>query len=218
MRIGILGGTFDPIHVGHLVAAEEVRCRLKLEKVLFVPAGQPPHKKSQEVTPAIHRVKMVVLSIATNPFFELSLVDVKRPGRSYTVETLEIIKRESGPSTELYFIIGMDSLSDLLTWKDPGRLITLAKLAVVNRPPYPQVDLASLEKKLPGVSARVDMVDMPGIYIASSDLQERVATGRPIKYQVLESVEKYIKEVGLYLPRQDQSEHESPEGEAIVGE
>jgi len=199
VRIGIIGGTFDPIHVGHLVAAEEVRHCLRLEKVLFVPAGQPPHKKLQKVSPAIHRVKMVELSIASNPFFELSLVDVRRPGKSYTVETLEIIRREYPADTELYFIIGMDSLAELTTWKDPARLIALAKLAVVNRPPYPKVDLMSLEAKLPGVSRRVEMVEIPGIYIASSDLQERVATGRPIKYQVLEAVEAYIKEVGLYL-------------------
>lgn len=199
MRIGILGGTFDPIHLGHLVAAEEVRSALNLDKVLFVPAGEPPHKTLQGVSQAIHRVRMVELSIATNPFFELSLVDVDRPGRSYTVDTLEILKMEFGNRSGLFFIIGMDSLAEILTWKSPSKLIALARLAVVNRPPYLSVDLNSLEKQLPGVSGRVDMVSMPGIYISSSDLQERVATGRPIKYQVTEDVERYINENRLYI-------------------
>jgi nicotinate-nucleotide adenylyltransferase len=199
VRIGVIGGTFDPIHLGHLIAAEEVRSRLNLQKVLFVPAGEPPHKKLQRVSPAFHRVRMVELSISTNPFFELSLVDVNRPGISYTVETLEILKKELGESTEIYFIIGMDSLAEIVTWKEPERLISLARLAVVNRPPYPTVDVTSLEEKLPGVSGRVDMVSIPGIYIASSDLQERVANCRPIKYQVMESVENYIKKHRLYV-------------------
>ncbi len=201
MRVGVLGGTFDPIHIGHLVAGEEVRYALSLEKVLFVPAGEPPHKEARLVSPAVHRVRMVELSIASNPYFELSLVDVNRPGKSYTVDTLEILRRELGPSAELFFILGMDSLAGLSTWKEPARLISLCRLAVVNRPPYPRVDLASLERKLPGISKRVDMVKMAGIYIASSDLQARVAMGLPIKYQVLEPVEEYIREVGLYRRR-----------------
>lgn len=198
VKIGVLGGTFDPIHIGHLIAAEEARWSLHLQKVLFVPAGEPPHKKLRGVSPVVHRVRMVELSIASNPFFELSLVDVRRKGKSYTVETLEILKKELGPSAELYFIIGMDSLSELLTWREPRRLITLARLAVVNRPPYQAVDLPSLEEKLPGISMRVEMVSTPGIYVASSDLQARVAQGRPIKYQVLQTVEDYIRETGLY--------------------
>ena len=205
MRIGVIGGTFDPIHLGHLIAAEEVRSTLKLQKVLFVPAGEPPHKKHQAVSPAFHRVKMVELSIATNPFFELSLVDVNRPGSSYTVDTLEILRKELGESVELFFIIGMDSLAEIPTWKNPERLIAQARLVVVNRPPYPTVDLTSLEEKLPGISSRVDMVPIPGIYIASSDLQERVANCRPIKYQVMESVENYIRENRLYLAKPGRS-------------
>lgn len=193
-----MGGTFDPIHVGHMIAAEEVRFALGLDKVLFVPAGEPPHKKLEGVSPAVHRVRMVELAIASNPLFELSLVDVQREGKSYTVETLENLQREFVQGTELFFIVGMDSLGELITWRDPARLITLARLAVVNRPPYLPVDVALLEQKLPGISSRVDMVDIPGIYVASSDLQRRVRQGQPIRYQVLDPVEAYIRETGLY--------------------
>lgn len=200
MRVGILGGTFDPIHLGHLVAAEEVRCALNLDRVLFVPAGQPPHKKSSGVSAAIHRVRMVELAIASNAYFELSIVEVDRPGRSYTVETLDILHRQLGPSAELHFIAGMDSLLELMTWREPNRLIGLCRLAVVNRPPYPGVDLQLLDRQLPGISRRVDLVRMPGIYISSSELQKRVADGLPIRYLVPDTVERYLREAGLYLP------------------
>ena len=201
MRVGVMGGTFDPIHIGHLVAAEEVRWALGLSRVIFVPAGQPPHKEPGEVSAVADRVRMVELAIASNRYFELSLVDVERPGRSYTVDTLRILRERLGEAVELFFIVGMDSLADLPRWREPRGIIALARLAVVNRPPYPPVELDALERTLPGISGRVEMVRMPGIYVASSDLQERVARGLPIKYQVLEPVEGYIRERGLYLGR-----------------
>lgn len=199
----MLGGTFDPIHIGHLIAAEVVRCDLALDTVLFVPAGQPPHKSPAAVTAAVHRVRMVELAIASNPWFQLSRVDLERPGRSYTVETLRLLREQYGADTEIYFIIGMDSLSELNSWRDPLGIISLCRLAVVNRPPYPEVDLSALEAKLPGISSRVEMVRMPGIYVASSDLQVRVARGLTIRYQVPEPVEHYIHENGLYLASGD---------------
>lgn len=198
VRIGVLGGTFDPIHIGHLVAAEEVRWALGLDKVLFVPASTPPHKVRREISPAKERVRMVELAIASNPFFELSLVDINRPGVSYTVDTMQTLQGELGPSVDLFFIIGMDSLPELPTWRDPGRLIQLCRLAVVNRPPYPAADLRSLEATIAGISQRVHMVPMPGIYVSSTDLQSRVRRGLPIRYQVVDSVESYIREKGLY--------------------
>ena len=194
----MFGGTFDPIHIGHLIAAEEVRCDLALDTVLFIPAGQPPHKSPAGVTPASQRARMVELAIASNPAFELSRVDLERPGRSYTVDTLRLLREQLGGSTEIYFIIGMDSLSELTTWRDPSGIISLCRLAVVNRPPYQQVELSTLEAELPDISNRVDMVRMPGIYVASSDLQARVAHGLSIRYQVPEAVERYILENGLY--------------------
>jgi nicotinate-nucleotide adenylyltransferase len=198
VKIGVMGGTFDPIHIGHLIAAEEVRCVLRLDKVLFAPAGTPPHKNPAAVTPAFHRERMVELAIASNSSFELSRVDLERPGRSYTVETLRELKRQLGPAADIFFIVGMDSLAELATWHDPVGVLSICRLAVVNRPPYVEVDLAALEADLPGISKQVDMVRMPGIYVASSDLQARVARGLSIKYQVPEPVEQYIHDHELY--------------------
>jgi nicotinate-nucleotide adenylyltransferase len=198
MRLGLMGGTFDPIHVGHMIAAEEVRIALGLERVLFLPAGHPPHKELVGITPAAHRVRMVELAIASNPFFEISLIDVERAGKSYTAETLSILKEERGPETELFFIVGMDSLAELLTWRNPGDIIARSRLAVVDRPSYPRVDMERLEASLPGVSQRVDFVPIPGIGVASVDLRDRVRRGLSIKYQVVEPVERYILENRLY--------------------
>ena len=198
MRIGVMGGTFDPIHLGHLVAAQEVLWRLSLERVIFVPAGDPPHKGGREISPAADRVRMVQLAIGSNPAFELSLVDVERGGKSYTVDTIEILRGRLGAEAQLYFIVGMDSLSELSTWRDPLKLLSLCRLVAVSRPPHRDVDPSTLEAELPGISSRVDLVRTPGIEIASSDLQRRVAVGQPIKYQVPEAVEDYIYSHGLY--------------------
>ncbi len=201
MRIGVLGGTFDPIHIGHLIAAEEARHDLNLEQVLFAPAGQPPHKNPGEVTAVYHRVRMVELAIFSNPAFRLSRVDLDRGGRAYTVETLELLREELGPDVEIFFIIGMDSLAELTTWREPARVIKLCRLVVLNRPPYGDVDLSALEPEIPGISERVEMVRMPGIDVASTDLRERVASGQPIRYQVPEAVERYIYGNDLYRGR-----------------
>lgn len=198
MKVGVLGGTFDPIHIGHLIAAEAARCELSLDTILFTPAGQPPHKNPNAVTSAFHRVRMLEMAIESNPFFQLSRVDLERPGRSYTVDTLRLLREELGPATEIFFIIGMDSLVELGSWRDPSGVLAQCRLAVLNRPPFPEVDLLAMERELPGISERVDMVRMPGIYVASSDLQERVARGLSIRYQVPEPVERYILEHGLY--------------------
>lgn len=198
MRVGVLGGTFDPIHIGHLIAAEEARHALRLEKVLFAPAGHPPHKHPDEVSPVLHRVRMVELAIATNPAFGLSRADLDRPGRSYTFELVELLREQLGPGVEMFFIIGMDSLLELPTWRNPQRVVAASRLAVLTRPPYGLVDVASLEAKIPGISERVDIVRMPGIDVAATDLRERVARGLPIRYQVPEAVERYILEHGLY--------------------
>ncbi len=209
MRVGVLGGTFDPIHVGHLIAAEEVRHALELEKVLFAPAGRPPHKDPDGVSPVYHRVRMVELAIFSNPAFELSRVDLDRPGRSYTVQTLQLLRDQLGLGTEIFFIIGMDSLAELTTWREPAAVISLCRLAVLNRPPFEGVDLSALEADIPGISERVDLVRMPGIDVSSSDLRERVAAGLPIKYQVLEAVERYIYQNGLYRIREQDIQDET---------
>jgi nicotinate-nucleotide adenylyltransferase len=197
MRVGVLGGTFDPIHIGHLVSAEEVRVKLRLECVVFVPAGLPPHKLDHVMSPVEHRLAMVELAIASNPHFAVSRVDVDRFGPCYTVDTIELLRDEWGADVEIYFIMGSDSLLDILTWHNPRRLIRLCRLAVVSRPGY-QVDLDELDALLPGVASRVQMLNAPELAISSSDIQRRVREGLSIKYQVPEAVEAYIYQHKLY--------------------
>lgn len=198
MRLGVFGGTFDPVHYGHLVAAEEVRYRLRLDKVLFVPAGMPPHKLDHDITPTRHRVAMLELAIASNPGFALSRVDIDRHGPCYTVDTLALLHEEYGPGTELFFLMGMDSLADLLTWKEPERLIRLAWLVVVGRPGF-QADVNELNRVLPGAAERICIVDTPLMEVSSSDIRQRVQQGAPIRYQVPEAVEAYIRAHRLYI-------------------
>ena len=197
LRIGVLGGTFDPIHYGHLAAAEEARVKLNLGKVLFAVAGLPPHKLDEEVTPVEHRVAMVRLGIASNPHFEISLVDVDRPGPSYTVDTISILQELWGQSAEFFFVMGLDSLVEVPTWHQPQRLIQLCHLVAVARPGF-EVDMSQLEDAVPGISSRMKIISMPEVDISSSDLQLRVKEGLPIRYQVPEEVERYIREHELY--------------------
>lgn len=202
MRIGVLGGTFDPIHIGHLAAAEEVRVRLALKHVIFVPAGLPPHKLHLGITPTEHRLKMVQLAIADNPHFTLSRVDIDRFGPSYTVDTVELLGDEYGPDAELYFIMGSDSLAELLTWHKPERLIRLCRIVALLRPGH-RVDKKELDHLLPGAIARVQLLEMPLLQISGTDLQRRVRMGLSIKYLVPPAVEAYIRQHELYQDHQD---------------
>lgn len=200
-RVGLMGGTFDPVHYGHLVVAEEVYAALDLAEMLFVPAGQPPHKPNRVVTGAQHRLAMLEFAIAGNPHFSISRVDLDRPGPSYTVETLRLLREQWGELTALYFVIGWDSLEDLLTWYDPaGILQQLSYLVAVRRPGYNEHEgyRDSLEARLPGIKQRLLVVPAPQFDISSTDLRQRVAEKRPIKYQVPESVEQYIKQYKFY--------------------
>jgi len=196
-RVGILGGTFDPVHIGHLFIAEEVYAALKLEKVYFVPAGEPPHKMGEQVTAVHHRVAMVKLAIATNDHFDLSLVDVNRAGPSYSVDMVRLLRQEWGVESKLFFIMGLDALLDLPNWHQPEVLIRLCDLVVVGRPGYQQ-DLEKLGQAIAGLEERVKFVNSPSMAISSSDIQKRVRSGRPIRYLVTRSVEQYIFEHGLY--------------------
>jgi len=197
MRVGVLGGTFDPIHIGHLVSAEEAWVELKLERVVFIPAGLPPHKLDHVMSPVEHRLAMVELAIASNPHFAVSRIDIDRFGPCYTVDTIELLRDEWGPGVKIYFIMGSDSLLDILTWHNPRRLIRLCRFAVVSRPGY-QVDLDELDALLPGVASRVHMLNAPQLAISSTDIQRRVREGLSIKYQVPEAVEDYIYQHKLY--------------------
>ena len=205
-HIGVIGGTFDPIHFGHLVIAEEVYATLKLAQMVFVPAGQPPHKPEQVVTPAQDRLAMLQLAIASNPHFTISMVDLERPGPSYTVETLRLLRGQWGEQTAIYFVIGRDSLEDLLDWYNPvGILEQLDYLVAVKRPGYTEEKgyIERLEERLPGIRQRLIIMSAPQLEISATELRQRVAEGRPIKYQVPEVVEQYILQHGLYRSRGD---------------
>lgn len=200
-RIGLMGGTFDPIHYAHLAVAEEVCAVLNLTAMVFIPAGQPPHKLGQEYTQSIHRLAMVQLAIASNPHFTLSRVEIDRQGPSYLVDTLRILHDQWAPNTELFFVIGWDSLQVFHTWyKSADILAQLAGLVAVRRPGYEEnigynKELAT---RLPGITQRLVVIPGPQLAISSTDLRRRVAEGRPIKYQTPEAVENYIIEHSLY--------------------
>jgi nicotinate-nucleotide adenylyltransferase len=197
-RIGILGGTFDPIHYGHLVIAEDARVYLHLEKVLFVPGYQPPHKPQGSYSTFEYRVRMVELAIARNPHFALCLIETRLPAPSFTTDTLRALQDELGADAELYFIMGMDSLANILAWHKPEELLRLCRIVVAERAGY-QVDIAKLEKGLPGLQQRMDLIDTPELSISSTDLQRRVRCGLSIRYQVPPAVERYIRSHRLYL-------------------
>lgn len=201
-RIGIMGGTFDPIHYGHLVVAEEVRTRLDLTEMLFIPTGDPPHKPGRSITPAHHRAAMTQLAIASNSFFALSNVEIERSGPSYSTDTLRILRDRLGTQVGLYFVIGWDSLEEIHHWHEPqGLLSLLTALVVVRRPGYEEEPeyKAALEQRLPGISQRLLVIPAPQLDISATDLRQRVIEGRPIKYQTPEAVEHYIIEHELYL-------------------
>lgn len=198
--VGILGGTFDPIHYGHLVIAEDCWYQLGLDEVLFVPAGDPPHKRGRVISPAADRVAMVALAIADNPHFRLSRVEVDRPGISYSVETVARLRKELGPEARLFFVIGADMLRDLPSWHQPDRLADLCEIVAVNRPGYPPFDLTRLEPAVPRAAERIRQLEVPELNIAASDLRRRVAEGRPITYMTPDAVVRYIQERGLYVP------------------
>jgi len=196
--LGILGGTFDPIHVGHLLIAETARSALNLDRVLFVPAADPPHKQAFHKTPAAHRCRMVALAIGDNPGFELSTVDLDRPGPHYSVDTVRLLRQKFGlAADDCAFILGSDSLADLPAWHQPEALIQLCRLAAMHRPGF-EPDVVGLERALPGLAARLDFVPSPLISLSASHIRATVAAGRSIRYQVPDVVIAYITQHGLY--------------------
>jgi nicotinate-nucleotide adenylyltransferase len=197
-RIGILGGTFDPIHYGHLVIAEDARVYLHLEKVLIIPAYQPPHKPRGSYSSFEHRVRMVELATTSNRRFALSLIETRLPVPSYTTDTIRALLTELGPDVELYFIMGMDSLANILTWHQPAELLRLCRIVVAERAGY-QVNIAALEDELPGLRERMALIDTPELSISSTDLQRRVQCGLSIRYQVPPVIERYIRKHKLYV-------------------
>jgi nicotinate-nucleotide adenylyltransferase len=194
--LGILGGTFDPPHYGHLALAENARAQLELDRVLFVLAGQPPHKPDCPITPVHHRAAMLKAAIADNPAFVISRVDVDRPGPHYSVDMLALLRREY-PDADLFFLMGGDSLAQFLTWRDPSGIVQRACLAVMRRPGLTP-DLEQLERAIPGIQERLAWLDTPYLDTASSDLRRRVREGLPLRYLVPPAVEDYVHEHRLY--------------------
>jgi nicotinate-nucleotide adenylyltransferase len=206
---GILGGTFDPIHIGHLAIAEEARETLGLERVVFVPAGEPPHKPGRRISAASDRLAMVARAIADNPAFELSRLEVDRPGPSYAVDTLQILadhSREVGQRPDLTFILSDEALAGLPTWREPRQLLELARLAVVPRAfsgsngrdrPVP-IDRAWVAQQFPGLEGRVVFLDGPRLAVSASEIRDRVAAGRSVRYLLPPAVLAYISDHDLY--------------------
>ncbi len=196
-RLGVLGGTFDPPHYGHLVLAENARVQLRLERILFVPAGSPPHKPKRPITAVPHRLAMTAAAIADHPAFVLSQLDVQRPGPHFTVDTLALL-RQAEPTATIFFLIGGDSLAQLSTWRDPVGIVRQAFLAVMARPGY-QPDVVALERVIPGLRDRLVWLDVPHLAITSTDLRRRIRQGLPVRYLLPPSVEEYIRRENLYL-------------------
>jgi len=198
-RVGVFGGTFDPVHLGHLVMAEEAREALALDEVLFVPARQSPLKHALPAAPDTDRLAMLARAIAGNPAFSAHTVDLDRPGPSFTVDTLARLRAAYGPQPEFWLILGLDSLARLPAWRRPDEIVRQARLAVLNRPGT-AIDLDALVSAIPGLEGRIDRVAAPLIGISATDLRRRVAAGRSIRYQVPDAVADHIHARGLYGP------------------
>lgn len=194
-RIGIMGGTFDPIHYGHLVIAESARYAFSLDKVIFIPAGSPPHKRNSQHTEAAARAEMVALAIFSNPHFAFSLMEVQRSGFSYSVDTVAAITREYHNAADIYFITGADAVLDVATWYQPERLLSLCRFVAATRPGF---DLTKLDKLPAQWRAKIDVMEIPGLDISSTDIRLRVKENKPIKYLLPEPVEEYIYQHQLY--------------------
>jgi nicotinate-nucleotide adenylyltransferase len=192
-RLGVFGGTFDPVHIGHLIVAEEARAHLDMDRVLFIPARVSPLKPEGTLFSAAERLRMVELAIESNPHFSVSKVDLGREGPSYTVDTLRIIRDELDGDLELFFIMGADALETLNAWYHPQDIIGMTRIVAISRPGV-ELDLGALEQYLPGISEATDVIDTLQIGISSTDLRSRLERDLPIKYQVPAAVETFIYE------------------------
>jgi nicotinate-nucleotide adenylyltransferase len=193
-RVGVMGGTFDPIHYGHLVTAEEAAVQFGLDQVVFVPTGQPWMKVDREVSPTEDRYLMTVVATASNPRFSVSRVEIDRDGPTYTVDTLRELA-DQHPDAELYFITGADAILEIFEWKDPEDVLSLAHFIAATRPGY---DLARFEAAEPTHHPKVSTMDIPALAISSSDIRARVREGRAIRYLLPEGVKSYIEKQALY--------------------
>jgi len=199
MKQGILGGTFDPVHKGHLAIAEQAMEQLHLAEVIFLPAGQPWLKKERLISPAEHRLRMLQMAIKGKPHLRISMSELERAGDTYTIDTIAAMQAQLGKGDELFFIIGWDKLPELPRWRDVSRLLRICRLAAVPRPGYSLPDLRALEAAVPGAIQRVVLLDRPLVDVSASVIRQRVAQGLAIGHLVPEPVERYIRQHGLYM-------------------
>ncbi len=197
LRIGLFGGTFDPPHLGHLILASEAQIQLDLNRLLWILTPEPPHKQEQLITPVEDRLAMVQLAIADNPSFELSRIELDRPGPHYTLDTINIIA-EQNPGADIVPIIGGDSLRDLPKWHEPQQLVYACHWIGVMRRPNDETNLDELERELPGIRSKIHYVDAPLLEIASREIRTRIAAGRSVRYYLSSTVYDYIEEHHLY--------------------
>jgi len=200
MKTGVLGGTFDPVHRGHIMVAEEARARLGLSGVILMPTGQPWFKQDNPVSAARHRLEMVRLAIAGKPYLKLSSMEVERSGPTYTVDTIAQLKARAGAGDELFFIMGWDNLAQFPHWREPSRLITMCRLVAVPRPGYSLPDLDSLEAEVPGLKENLILLEKPEVAIDSTDIRECIARGSSVDRLIPGAVIKYIEQHQLYPP------------------
>ncbi|MGZ4132224.1 MAG: nicotinate-nucleotide adenylyltransferase [Actinomycetota bacterium] len=194
-RVGIMGGTFDPIHYGHLVTAEEALQQFGLDEVWFVPTGSPWMKEHEIVSPAEDRYLMTVIATASNPRFRVSRMEVDREGPTYTVDTLRGLHEQFGDGVDLFFITGADAVLEIFQWKDLEELFRLAHFIAATRPGY---DIAAFDATAPTSHPRISVMTIPALAISSTDIRTRIAWGRPIRYLVPEGVNSYVQKAGLY--------------------
>ena len=199
-RAGIMGGTFDPIHQGHLVTAEAARSEFKLDKVIFVPSGQPPHKRGLPITQKENRYIMSVLATAANPYFEVSRTEIDRPGESYAYETVRYFKGIMQEQSELFFITGADAIQEILTWKNVGSLLEMCTFIAATRPGYSLHELKEklISNILPIYAHKIIPLEVPAMAISSTDIRQRVKMKSTIKYLLPEAVENFIQKNDLY--------------------
>lgn len=198
-RLGLMGGTFDPIHYGHLVTAEEARTQFKLDEVIFVPTGKPPHKKNYTVSNTEHRFLMTMLAVMSNPCFSVSRTEIDRKGYSYTIDTILQFRNTYGENTEIFFITGADAILEILTWKNVENLMKECRFIAATRPGF---NLYDLKQKFPEIESlyrnSVHFMEVPALSISSTDIRQRIGEARTIKYLLPEAVAHYIYKSHLY--------------------
>jgi len=198
-RLGIMGGTFDPIHYGHLLAAEMARAEFKLDKVLFIPTGKPPHKNRRDISDADLRFEMVKRAIQDNPSFDISRLEIDREGQSYTVETLRVLRR-MWPDHELYFITGSDALLEIFSWREAEEIFTMIEFIGAARPGFDASDFfLKVQQEHPETKGKIHYLEVPALAISSTDIRARVRRGEPIRYLLPEPVRLYLTQRGLYV-------------------